>query len=49
MKEVLKKNDILIRLFSDKNEAIARIAISEKETMEKTVQIIKNQLLREIE
>ena len=49
LKEVLKKNDILIRLFSDKNEAIARIAISEKETMEKTVQIIKNQLLREVE
>lgn len=47
LKEVLKKNQILIRLFSDQNEAIARIAISEKETMEKTVQVIKNQILRE--
>lgn len=41
LKGVLRENNILIRLFSDKDEAIARIAIADWETMEKTVQIIK--------
>ncbi len=46
LKGVLRENNILIRLFSDKDEAIARIAIADWETMEKTVRIIREQLAK---
>lgn len=42
VKEILKENGILIRLFNDKEEPVARIAISDRETMEKTVQLMKS-------
>lgn len=41
IKETLKQDGILIRLFDDYDETIARIAIARKEIMEKTVDIIK--------
>lgn len=41
LKNLLEKNGILIRLFEDRGEIIARIAISLKSEMEKTVQIIE--------
>lgn len=44
IKDVLKENGILIRLFQDKKEVIARIAISEMEVMRRTVNIIKDNL-----
>lgn len=47
LREALKEAGILIRLFEDKGELIARIAIAQKDVMEKTVQIIKGYLLKE--
>lgn len=44
VKEVLRENGILIRLFEDSGEVIARIAVSEMAVMKKTVDIIKNNL-----
>ena len=44
MREVLRENGILIRLFEDKKEMIARITISERNIMEKTVNIIRESL-----
>lgn len=41
IKDVLKENGILIRLFQDKKEVIARIAISEMDIMRRTVKVIK--------
>lgn len=41
LKETLKQNGILIRLFEDHDETIARIAIAREEIMEKTVAIFK--------
>lgn len=41
VQEVLKKEGILIRLFEDEKELVARIAIADKKTMDKTVGIIK--------
>lgn len=37
----MKENDILIRLFSDRDEVMARITIADKKTMEKVVQLIQ--------
>ena len=44
IKEILKENGILIRLFEDKKEAVARIAISERTIMENTVNIIRENI-----
>ena len=44
IREVLKENGILIRLFEDKEEVIARITISEMEIMKRTLDIIKGNL-----
>lgn len=41
LKEYLKNNGILIRLFEDHNEIIARIAIAEIKVMKKTAALIK--------
>lgn len=42
LRESLKEAGILIRLFEDKEELIARIAIAEKKIMKQTIDIIKN-------
>ncbi|MCI8799451.1 aminotransferase class I/II-fold pyridoxal phosphate-dependent enzyme [Acetatifactor muris] len=44
IREILKENGILIRLFEDKEEVIARITISEMEIMKRTVDIFKENL-----
>jgi len=44
LKDILKDNGILIRLFDDREELIARIAIANKETMEKALRVIKRVL-----
>lgn len=41
LREILSENGILIRLFEDRNELVARISISDKEVMAKTACIIK--------
>lgn len=41
LKEVLKQNGILIRLFEDQNELMGRIAISDRTVMEKAARIMK--------
>lgn len=41
LKETLEKNQILIRLFEDHGEIVARIAIALRDEMEKAVQIIE--------
>lgn len=41
LKEYLQKKGILIRLFNDHDEVLARIAVAELEVMEKTVELIK--------
>lgn len=42
LREVLKQNGILIRLFEDQNELMGRIAISDRTVMEKTVRVMKD-------
>ena len=41
LKEFLKQNGILIRLFEDRDEVVARIAIAEQEMMECVASVIK--------
>lgn len=41
LKETLKQNGILIRLFEDRNEIVARIAIADREMMENVAKTIK--------
>ncbi len=41
LREALKKEGILIRLFEDEKELVARIAIADKQTMEQTINLIK--------
>ncbi len=45
LQEALKEKGILIRLFEDRNELMARIAIADKEIMEETVNIIKGYMI----
>lgn len=44
LKQFLQNNGILIRLFNDGNQVLARITISELEVMQKTVSLIKDVL-----
>lgn len=48
LKDMLWKNGLLIRLFEDKGEPVARISIAQKEVMEKTVHVIKKYVLNEM-
>lgn len=48
LKETLKQQGILIRLFNDSEDIIARIAIANKEVMKKTVDIVKATVKRNI-
>lgn len=45
LREVLKEAGILIRLFEDEKEPVARIAIADKKTMEQTIDLIKKYVL----
>jgi len=46
LKEFLRENGILIRLFEDHGEILARIAIAELDVMKKTVELIRNYIER---
>ena len=41
LKEALKQNGILIRLFEDRSESVARIAIADREIMENVAKTIE--------
>ena len=47
LKDYLSQNGILIRLFEDHGEIIARIAIAELEIMRKTAALIKEYIKKE--
>lgn len=47
LKEYMQQNGILIRLFNDHDEVLARIAVAELEVMEKTAELIKNFLFNQ--
>lgn len=44
IREVLKEKGILIRLFYDQGEAVARISIAQREVMKEVVGVIKEYL-----
>ncbi|WWR15405.1 aminotransferase class I/II-fold pyridoxal phosphate-dependent enzyme [Lachnospiraceae bacterium JLR.KK008] len=46
LQEVLKQKGILIRLFEDGKELVARIAIADIKTMERAVEVVKSYLLK---
>ena len=41
LREYLKERGILIRLFTDKEELVARIAVADRNIMEETIRVIK--------
>ncbi len=48
LKDRLWENGLLIRLFEDRGEVVARISIAQKDIMEKTAHIIKKYVLNEM-
>lgn len=48
LKDRLRENGLLIRLFEDRGEVVARISIAQKDIMEKTAHVIKKYVLNEM-